>query len=148
MLSKESINKIIDKNICILSRYSHAYADDKLKDLQLNKTQAEILLFIYRNNDMSLAEINRYFLFNKATITKNIKHLIHLELASWHSNPTDKRKKMMLITNKGKVLMPEIIELLEEWDKHLTSALNKEETKTLSELLYKITKITTNNEEY
>ena len=62
MYNKDEINKIIDKNICILSRYSHAYADEKLKKFQLNKTQGEIVLFIYENDNLSLAEINRYFL--------------------------------------------------------------------------------------
>jgi DNA-binding MarR family transcriptional regulator len=148
MYNKDHVNKIIDKNICIISRYSQGYADERLKKFQLNKTQAEIVLFIYENDNLSLAQINRYFLFNKATITKNIKYLIQLELVSWNSVKSDKRKKMMVITDKGRELVPEIINVLRQWDNNLTLALNKEETELLSELLYTITKLITKNEEY
>ena len=148
MYNKNQINKIIDKNICILSRYSQSYADDKLKTLELNKTQAEIVLFIYENDNSSLAEINRYFLFNKATITKNIKYLIRLGLVTWNSSATDKRKKMMVITEKGKALAPEIIKVLKQWNDKLTLELNREEVESLSELLYTITKQITKNKEY
>jgi DNA-binding MarR family transcriptional regulator len=148
MYNIDQVNKVIDKNICILSRYSHSHADEKLKAFDLNKTQAEIVLFIYENDNLSLADINRYFLFNKATITKNIKHLVHLGLVTWNSSESDKRKKIMVITDKGKALTPEIIKVLRHWDNQLTSELNKEEAEALSELLYTITKRITNNEEY
>ena len=148
MYNKNQINKIIDKNICILSRYSHSYADEKLKMLELNKTQAEIVLFIYENDNLSLADINCYFLFNKATITKNIKHLVRLGLVTWNSSALDKRKKIMLITDKGKTLAPEIVKVLRQWDNKLTLELKKKEAESLSELLYTITKRITENEAY
>lgn len=148
MYNKEQINKIIDKNISILSRYSHSYADEQLKSLDINKTQAEILLFINENDNSNLAEINRYFLFNKATITKNIKHLVQLELVTWNNSDSDKRKKIMVITDKGKALAPEIIHVLEQWNNKLTLELNKEESESLSKLLYTITKRIIENEAY
>jgi len=146
--NKKHVNKIIDKNIGIISRYSHTYADEMLKKFKLNKTQAEILLFIYENENMSLAQINRYFLLNKATITKNIKYLIKLDLVTWCSISSDKRKKIMLITEKGRIVVPEIIKVLAQWDQSLTLGLTKEEIESLSELLYSITKRITENEDY
>jgi len=148
MYNKNQVNKIIDKNICILSRYSHAHADEQLKILELNKTQAEIVLFIYENDNLSLTEINRYFLFNKATITKNIKHLVQLGLVTWNNSDADKRKKMMVITNKGKSLTPDIIKVLRQWDNKLTLELSTEEAASLSDLLYTITRRITENEAY
>ena len=148
MYHKNQINKIIDKNISILSRYSHSYADAQLKDLAINKTQAEILLFISENDHLSLAEINRYFLFNKATITKNINHLVKLKLVRCNSSDADKRKKMMVITDKGKALAPEIIKVLDQWNNQLTLALTEAETASLSNLLHAITKRIIENEAY
>jgi len=72
MYHKNQINKIIDKNICILSQYSHSYADEKLKVLKLNKTQPEIVLFIYENDNLSLLRLIAIFYLIKQSLQKTL----------------------------------------------------------------------------
>ena len=57
------MNKIIGRNISILYRNENNYVDIKLKKYNINKVQAEVLIFLKFNNGANQTKINEFFLF-------------------------------------------------------------------------------------
>lgn len=112
------LKKIIGRNISILYRHKYQYTDIKLKkQYSINKVQAEVLLFLRDNDGANHTQINEYFLFNKATITKIITYLEKNEYVLRISNIRDKREKEIVLTNKGRGILSGIIKILNDWEK-------------------------------
>ncbi|MFT5871194.1 MAG: DNA-binding MarR family transcriptional regulator [Clostridium sp.] len=112
----ENIRKIIGRNISILYRNENNYVDVKLKKYNLNKVQAEVLLFLRDNNADNQTKINEFFLFNKATITKIITHLEKYDYVNRVVSENDRREKGIYLTVKGINILPSITEVLNGWE--------------------------------
>lgn len=109
------MEKIIGRNISILYRSEKNYADIKLKKYNINKVQAEVLMFLNENNGANQTKINEFFLFNKATITKIISHLEKYNYVNRMVSENDRREKDIYLTEKGRNILPVAKEVLDEW---------------------------------
>ncbi|MGH4050159.1 MAG: MarR family winged helix-turn-helix transcriptional regulator [Clostridium sp.] len=110
------MRELIGRNISILYRNENNFIDAKLKKYNLNKVQAEILLFLRENNGANLTDINELFLFNKATITKIITHLENYNYVNRVVSESDRREKGIYLTDKGRNICPSITEALKGWE--------------------------------
>ncbi len=108
--------KIIGRNISILYRHEIILVDSQLKELHISKIQAEVLLFINDRDGVNLTEINNFFKFNKATITKIIKHLEISGYVRSINNENDKREKIIFLTKKGTGIVPNIFDVFKKWE--------------------------------
>ena len=120
-------HKIIGRNISILYRSESNYTDKRIRNLNLSKIQVEILLFIKENPETNLKEINNYFKFNKATITKIVKHLVSEGYVEFFINSMDKREKRLIITEKSKSLLPEIKKVFDVWEEIILKDISEED---------------------
>lgn len=132
------MRKIIGKNISILYRNENNFVDVKLKKYNLNKVQAELLLFLRDNNGANLTEINESFLFNKATITKIITHLEKYNYVNRVVSEGDRREKGIYLTDKGKDILPSIIEVLKEWEDILIDSIPNADIEKIKSILVKM----------
>lgn len=110
------MRKIIGRNISILYRNENNFVDVKLKKYNLNKVQAEVLLFLRDDNGANLTEINELFLFNKATITKIITHLEKYNYVNRVVSESDRREKGIYLTDKGRNIFSSINEAFKGWE--------------------------------
>ncbi|MGH4117372.1 MarR family winged helix-turn-helix transcriptional regulator [Clostridium sp.] len=141
------MRKIIGRNISILYRNANNYVDAKLKKYNLNKVQAEVLLFLRDDKGANLTQINELFLFNKATITKIITHLEKNNYVNRVVSASDKREKGIYLTDKAKDIFPSIIEILEAWEDILTNNISNDDIETIRSMLAKmVDNITTSKE--
>lgn len=132
------VKKIIGRNISILYRHKYQYADLKLKKYSINKVQAEVLLFIRDHNGANHKQINEFFLFNKATITKTVSSLEKLEYVIRTSSSEDKRHKIITLTEKGESIIPKILEALMGWEKVMLKDINEEDIEKITTILVKM----------
>jgi len=133
------LKKIIGRNISILYRHKFQYASKLLKEeFGLNKVQAEVLLFLSENNGANHTQINEYFLFNKATITKIITYLEKLEYVIKEPSVTDKREKEITLTNKGIDILPKTINIFSGWEKNMIKDIPLTDVDKISDLLAKM----------
>ena len=139
------MHKIIGRNISILYRNQKNYADIKLKKYNLNKVQAEVLIFLNHENGVNQTKINEFFLFNKATITKIISHLEKYDYVDRVISENDKREKDIYLTDKGRNILPIIIEILNEWEDIIINSIEGEDLEkvkcVLAQMVEKITKL-------
>ncbi|MCB2288551.1 MarR family transcriptional regulator [Clostridium sp. CS001] len=132
------MRKIIGKNISILYRNENNFVDVKLKKYNLNKVQAEVLLFLRDYNGANLTEINESFLFNKATITKIITHLEKYNYVNRVVSEGDRREKGIYLTDKGRSIFPSITEVLKGWEKILIDNIPNDDIEKIRSILVKM----------
>ncbi|MBK5243209.1 MarR family transcriptional regulator [Clostridium sp.] len=132
------MRKIIGRNISILYRNEKNFVDVKLKEYNLNKVQAEVLLFLKDDNGANLTEINELFLFNKATITKIITHLEKYNYVNRVVNESDKRERGIYLTDKGRNIFPIITEVLKGWEDILIDNISNADIEKIRSILAKM----------
>ncbi|MGV8979688.1 MarR family winged helix-turn-helix transcriptional regulator [Clostridium sp.] len=132
------MRKIIGRNISILYRNENNFVDVKLKKYNLNKVQAEVLLFLRDNNGAKLTEINELFLFNKATITKIITHLEKYNYVNRVVSESDRREKGIYLTPKGRNIFSSITEVLKGWEDILIDNIHNDDIEKIKCILAKM----------
>lgn len=139
------MRKIIGRNISILYRNEQHFVDVKLKKYNLNKVQAEVMLFLMDDNGANQSKINEYFLFNKATITKITTHLEKYDYVCRVVSKNDRREKDVFLTDKGRAMLPIIKVALKRWEDNLIDnilSVDIEKIKcVLAQMVDNITKI-------
>lgn len=128
-------NKIIGRNISILYRHEIVYVDMKLKEHNLNKIQAEFILFLKHYGDVNQTDLNKYFMFNKATITKIIKHLEQFDFVTSCINKRDKREKIISLEDKGIKIVPLLKQVLGEWESNILDTIPINDIETARNVL-------------
>lgn len=141
-------NLIFGKNLAVLNRAANSYLDEKLCEYNLNRLQAEVLIFINHYPYTNQLEISNVFFLNKATVTKIMKKLELNDLIRRVKDSTDSRKKVIMLTEKAHIIFPKLKPILDGFDNRVLSLLSKEEAKQLNEYLLKATKHLLQNEKY
>lgn len=119
--------------ISIIYREHAKYINDNVKEDNLSFGLHPLLVKIYRNEGISQEQLARDFHLNESTITRNIKKL---EDKGFIERIPDKRKKIIKITQKGKVTAEKVMNFDKKWDEQLN--LTNDEYKTLIKILKKI----------
>lgn len=132
------MSKIIGRNISILYRNENNFVEFKLKKYNLNKVQAEVLLFLNHYDGSNLTEINEMFLFNKATITKIITHLEEHSYVNRVVSENDRREKGIYLTAKGRNILPSITEVLKGWEDILIDSISDSDVEKIRSILAKM----------
>ena len=139
------MHTILGRNISTIYRNEHHYVDLRLKKYNLNKVQAEALLFLLDNNGINQTELNKFFLFNKATITKIVAHLIKSDYVSSEVSQNDRREKEIFLTDNSRKVLPEIIEVLDGWEEVITANIPSDDVesvkKVLAQMVHNITNL-------
>jgi DNA-binding MarR family transcriptional regulator len=131
----DHMKKIIGRNISILYRNENQFLDQKLKPYNLNKVQAEIILYLYNNDGINQKTLNNFFMFNKATITKITTHLENHNYLMKVISKNDQRERNLFLTKKGNNIFPIIINTLKQREDILLKGINNKELEILKRLL-------------
>ena len=121
----------------LISSYG-SYYDSNLKKQDLTLKEFSILLRIRITGISTQNELVKLFKVSGAYIAKVLKKFEDNEYIIRKENPSNRRRKIVKLTEKGIKKTDEIIEIIEDWENEVTSNLTEEEIKTLKELLYKI----------
>ena len=132
------MRKIIGRNISILYRHENNFVDIKLKKYNLNKIQAEVLMFLRDNNAANQTKINEFFLFNKATITKIVTHLEEYNYVNRVVSENDRRENGIYLTDKGRDILPSITDVLKGWEHILIDNITSVDIEKVRSILAKM----------
>jgi DNA-binding MarR family transcriptional regulator len=70
-------------------------------NLDINKTQTNILMFINENNDKSMSEISLMTGLEKSSFTRSVDYLVQNGFITRNSSGIDRRIIKLSLTNKG-----------------------------------------------
>lgn len=132
----------IGRSLSILHRFSHSFMDNELKDYSLNKVTMEIIIILYRAAvPMNQTEINKFFCFNKATMTKLITRLEESGYVRREQSTVDRREKVISLTGKAWDLEETIKKILDKQEEIFESVLGKEYRPLVREQLYNLAEV-------
>ncbi|HQN74791.1 MAG TPA: winged helix DNA-binding protein [Bacillota bacterium] len=122
----------------MISKYQHRFLEERLKDLEINRSEAPYLKAIYMYDSMKMNDLISKFFFHKSHSTRAIKSLVAQGYIVKTVDEEDKRAFVLTITDKGKNVAAKIVKILAEWDELMESFLEKEELELVSAIQKKV----------
>lgn len=112
--------------------------------LDFSKNELFVLLFLYRNGEVTMTEIASYLWVPLNTVTGVVSRLEKRELLVRARHKEDRRIVIVHMTDTGRREIKELIAQAEYYFKAITSNLSEEEIQTAISLATKIFDIFTN----
>lgn len=107
-------------------RCTQAHIDKKLEKFNLTTGTYPYLLVLNRNEGISQNEISRELNVDKAMSARTVKKLIELGYIRKEENEEDIRAYKLYITDKAKSIIPEILEILDDFTNILVQGNDRE----------------------
>jgi DNA-binding MarR family transcriptional regulator len=109
-------------------------------DLRLSPVQAGILVFIDEHTGLTQKSLAGLLGVDASTLSQALQPLLDRSFIQKKSDPVDRRKLQMVLSNEGQQLIEVIKKVFAERQKHLPGNLNLNELQTLHALLDKMIK--------
>ena len=122
---------------------------DKRLDNNLTNIHISILCYIKRNNNTNVyqKDIEDFLNIRRSTTTEILNVMEKNNLIKRVDSSLDKRKKIIVLSQKGNIYVKKFKEILEDVEKILFLKISEEEQKQLVHILYKIRKNIINSQE-
>ncbi|WP_407379514.1 MarR family winged helix-turn-helix transcriptional regulator [Methanobrevibacter sp.] len=99
-----------------ISLNQQKYMDSKIKDLDLGHN-VRYIMYIHDNPGCSQDDLVRMFCQSKGNVAKVLKKLEDDGFIKRQINPTNRRKYMLMTTDKGNELVPKYRQISMEWER-------------------------------
>jgi DNA-binding MarR family transcriptional regulator len=132
--AENSLSTVIGK----ASRLLANRISKNLSDHQVTAEQWTILANLWQHNgqtQQSLADLSNK---NKASITHLVDNLEKRKLVERKADDTDRRNKMIFLTNEGRALQEELSRIVKKTTKEATEGIDKKELKFARKVLKKM----------
>ena len=126
------------RKISVITKSTNKYRSDKFKDLNINSCDNAFFLCLHRSPDISQDEISNRVIINKSNTARILARLEEDGFIERKQSENDKRKMKVNLTENGKILIPKIENINNEFEKYLTETLSKEEYELFDKVLNKI----------
>ncbi|MBI5459433.1 MarR family winged helix-turn-helix transcriptional regulator [Methanobacterium sp.] len=142
------VKKIIDEDlndiplgifISIIHRTRMMYLNNKLKSLNITASQFLYLIGLYRKEGQTQEDLATHFFIDKGTVARGVKKLEDKGFICRRTDPNNRRRYLLYLTNEGRSLMPEICKITTYWEESMNEDFSKAEKKQIKELLKKLT---------
>lgn len=108
----------VGKWAAIIQRYTHQYIDKRFNHFGLGNTEVLVLLTLYDQENVPQDYITRQIVMDKATITRAIKRLEEKGYLYRKESVSDRRKKIVFLTEAAWKIEEEITEAM-RYDKRI-----------------------------
>jgi len=122
-------------DLSILSRYSRTYFERRLQEINIGFTEQLILLYLYKCESINQEKIAKHFMLDKGTIAKTLNKLEKKKFITRVDNPSNKREKLITITQNAKAIMGHVNEELLFWHNCLFEGLTPEDIQEFNRIL-------------
>lgn len=116
----------------------NAFLNDYLNKINLSHSQIYLLLALEYKDNVTQEFLASKLNISEGTVTKLIKSLEKVDLIERKQNKSDKRKKSLKITDKGKEIVKEFHVVISEFNAELMEDFTEEEFFILRILLKKM----------
>lgn len=124
-----------------VNRIYSSYLDKKLGEYDITRSQAHFLLGLNEQDHVSQEEICNLFNMTEGTVARTMKRLEDKKLIIRQTNPQDKRKKIIILTDNGKKIVNDIKTIDEEIEKDFCKNISKNQLNQLKLNLKKLAEI-------
>ncbi len=122
----------------LLFRCGREYGRFMTKDLGVNDTEYTICAFLYFYPNAPQDLISKSYMLDKTTVAKAIQTLDNKGLITREVNPANRRQNLLNLTEQGKDVIKDAVNVYDEWVEKVSESLTKEEQKQFDTLLSKM----------
>ncbi|MGI9401992.1 MAG: MarR family winged helix-turn-helix transcriptional regulator [Rhizobiaceae bacterium] len=132
----------LEKNLAfrfsIVNKMLEQQASDLLAETPLKLTGFRILKIIETFDALSVSDVSRHMMFDRAQISRSVVQLAELGLVEFKGDSRSKLKKIVVLSDKGRELMLKLNPIFEKRQSDIEAALGSE---TLSSVWDAISKL-------
>lgn len=114
------------------------YLNKYFKEINLSLSQARVLLVLGHKDHVSIDYLSQQTNINKSSITKSVKILEKKKFIIKKIDPVDNRKKVIIVTKKGKEVQKKALVINNEIEDKLREMIGKNGTNSLKLQLKKL----------
>lgn len=127
------INNLAQRISCSLS---HIYQEE----FGISIPQWRILVWLNSQNEMTAREIGSYCQMDKVKVSRAVNQLATEGLINRRRNADDQREVILSLTDRGHLLLDELIPRALEWESTLVGSLSAKEYRDLFNIMQKLDK--------
>lgn len=121
----------------LISSYG-SYYESFSKEEDMTLKEWSVLLRIRFTGTSTQHDLVKLFKVSGAYVAKLLRKFEEKDYIARKENPENRRKKIVMLTEKGIEKTDELIEIIEKWESEITSDISEDELKTLKKILFKI----------
>lgn len=131
---------MVGPRVNCLSRIIRIKFNEVLNDEGLFSGQHHIIMLLFHNDGQTVGQIAKHLGVAPATASVSIKRMEKAGFIKRKADEKDARTVKIFLTDKGRSVMKNIGDKMNEQEKRITSCLTEEEISVLSDMLDKIIK--------
>lgn len=132
------MDRKLGKRLLYLMNHHLAYANEKLKTIDLTYAQANVLLQLKVAKSLSQDELCKRLLLDKARVSRLVKQLEEKNYVNKNVSAIDRRIFEISITQKGMLMLDDILTILEDSNEYVLKGLSENEVNQLMMTLDKL----------
>lgn len=121
----------------LVSNYRR-YLDKNFNDKNITAAEFPFLVRIRFNDKATQKDLVELFKVSEGYTAKLLRKFEDRGYITRKEDPSNRRKKLVKLTEKGMEKTDELIEIIDIWEQEQTSKLTSEEEKILKKLLFKL----------
>lgn len=121
-----------------LSNLVHQTFERKLAAYDITVAQWNALIALYHGDATTPLELAQFITIDTGAVTRLVDRLVQKELLTRIADPADRRSIRLELTEKGRLLAPQLVQIADENDRQFFSVLTSEEHRQLKELVGKL----------
>ncbi|MEJ6347907.1 MarR family winged helix-turn-helix transcriptional regulator [Holzapfeliella sp. He02] len=126
----------LSQYVSILARKYYNDTHKQCAEIKLNPTTANILLTIYQNKNINKNQIAKILGQDRALVTREVNKLIKIDYI--HKKESTGRSQSLELSDLGCSLIPNILEIRNNWWKENLASLNQTEQQTFLKTMHHI----------
>lgn len=139
------IDAPIGKWIAKLYKDHDQFVDNLLADYNLNHSEANLLVYLYKDGDgISQNKLKENLAVDKATISRAIYSLINKNYLKKRKSPNDGRVNLIYLTAKAQTVREEIKDIYQQWFQIFIKEIGEEEANRVFKTIKKMYQIVKN----
>ncbi len=141
------IDAPVGKWIAKLYKDHDQYVDNLLEDYRLNHSEANLLVYLYKDGDgINQNELKENLAVDKATVSRAINSLIEKKYLKKKKSPADGRVNLIYLTEKSMSVQEEINKIYQQWFQIFIDEIGEKETERVINNIEKMYQIVKNRD--
>jgi len=137
-VSDDLLHQSAGKLFSIIHRYARRFFEHEFAGLDIGHGPRNFLAALSLHEGITQEELSEMLLMDKTTTARSVKTLVEKGYVSRQKDEHDHRKYRLFLTNRGKVLAPDLWTAREKWTRTLCRGFSEEEQQQIHRFLKRI----------
>lgn len=132
--------KMIGRNFSAILRMTHNHLNKELEKLGLSSGQFQFLMALIKEEGATQEEVTEILSMDKATTARAMKKLVDTGFVKRLNCNKDHRCYRLYLTEKSRKIIPDLMQVLRDWQSTMFDGFSKDEVEKFSIFLFKVYK--------